>query len=416
MREGWPIKNIGDVCDLMTGGTPSKSKAEYFEGGKINWLVSGDVNKKVVKDCDGRITQLGLENSNAKYLPVNSVMIALNGQGKTRGTVALLKIKATCNQSLVSIYPKDVKQLMPEYLYANLHGRYEEIRKVTGDSGNDRRGLNMPLIRSIRLPIPPLPEQKRIVAILDEAFDGIDRAVANAEKNLANARELFENYLNNVFTEKGEGWEVKQWGELCHFVRGPFGGSLKKSMFKDKGYAVYEQKHAIHDHFNQLRYFIDENKFNEMKRFEVKPGDLIMSCSGVTLGKVAVIPDNIPKGIINQALLKLTPNKLISVHYLKHWLRSKVFQDIIFKHSGGAAIPNVPSVKTLKEIFISLPSPKEQEGIVDNIESMLTETKRLESTYKQKLTALNELKQSLLQKAFSGELTADVSTKKEAVA
>ena len=107
MREGWSVKKIGDVCDLMTGGTPSKSKKGYFEGGDIRWLVSGDINKKIIKDCNGRITQLGLENSSAKYLPVNSVMIALNGQGKTRGTVALLKTKATCNQSLVSIHPKE---------------------------------------------------------------------------------------------------------------------------------------------------------------------------------------------------------------------------------------------------------------------------------------------------------------------
>lgn len=182
-------------------------------------------------------------------------------------------------------------------------------------------------------------------------------------------------------------------------------------MFKDNGYAVYEQKHAIHDHFNQLRYFIDENKFNEMKRFEVKPGDIIMSCSGVTLGRVAVIPDDIPRGVINQALLKLTPNKDVSVHFIKHWIRSKIFQDIIFKHSGGAAIPNVPSAKILKEITISLPSLKEQGGIVNKIELMLTETKNLEAIYRQKLTALTELKQSILQKAFAGELAAETVLK-----
>ncbi|MFT7003858.1 MAG: type I restriction enzyme S subunit, partial [Sulfurimonas sp.] len=117
------------------------------------------------------------------------------------------------------------------------------------------------------------------------------------------------------------------------FVRGPFCGSLKKSMFKDEGYVVYEQKHAIHDHFNQLRYFIDEDKFNEMKRFEVKSGDIIMSCSGVTLGRVAIIPDNVKTGIINQALLKLTPKEGVFVHFIKHWLRSKIFQDIIFEYA-----------------------------------------------------------------------------------
>ncbi|MBI9036203.1 MAG: restriction endonuclease subunit S, partial [Bacteroidales bacterium] len=247
-----------------------------------------------------------------------------------------------------------------------------------------------------------LPEQKRIVSILDQAFAQIVKAKANAQQNLNNAKELFESYLQGVF-ENGN-WETKKWGDLCDFVRGPFGGSLKKSIFKEKGYVVYEQKHAIHDHFNQLRYFIDEEKFNEMKRFELFPGDIIMSCSGVTLGRVAIVPDGIPKGIINQALLKLTPKKEVSADFLKHWLRSKIFQDIIFKYSGGAAIPNVPSAKILKDIKIPSPKIDTQLKLVNEIETIMNETKRLEAIYQEKLLNLEELKKSILQKAFNGEL------------
>jgi len=90
------------------------------------------------------------------------------------------------------------------------------------------------------------------------------------------------------------GWEKRKLGEVCSFVRGPFGGSLKKNIFKKTGYAVYEQQHAIYDQFDEVRYFIDENKFNEMKRFELAPGDLIMSCSG-TMGKIAIVPNGVKK-------------------------------------------------------------------------------------------------------------------------
>ena len=210
--------------------------------------------------------------------------------------------------------------------------------------------------------------------------------------------------MYDIFDKPKNYWERKKWGDLCNFVRGPFGGSLKKSVFTEEGYVVYEQKHAIHDHFNELRYFIDEEKFNEMKRFEVRPGDLIMSCSGVTLGRVAVIPEGIKRGIINQALLKLTPNAGVAVHFLKNWLRSKKFQDIIFEHSGGAAIPNVPSAKILKDILIPLPTFKTQIEVVNQIELMLTETRKLEAIYQKKIDDLEELKKSILQKAFSGEL------------
>jgi type I restriction enzyme S subunit len=278
------------------------------------------------------------------------------------------------------------------------------------DFEKHRSGSTIPHIyfkdyKSEKFPRLPLPEQQRIVSILDECFTAIDKAKAHAEQNLKNAKELFEGYLQGVFVNGN--WEMKKWGELCDFVRGPFGGSLKKNIFKESGYVVYEQKHAIHNHFNQLRYFIDEEKFNEMKRFEMLPGDIIMSCSGVTLGRVAVVPDGIPKGIINQALLKLTPKKNVSVHFIKHWLRSNIFQKIIFDYSGGAAIPNVPSAKILKDIKIPCPSLKEQERIVNEIETVLNETKRLENIYVQKIEDLNELKKSILQKAFAGELKTE---------
>src|SRR3990167_5100574 len=110
-------------------------------------------------------------------------------------------------------------------------------------------------------------------------------------------------------------------GDVCHLTRGPFGGSLKKAIFKDDGYAVYEQRNAIYDQFDNIRYFIDEAKFKEMERFELSPGDLVMSCSG-TMGKVAIVPNNAKKGIINQALLKIRPSPHVSGQFLKLWMES----------------------------------------------------------------------------------------------
>ncbi len=129
---------------------------------------------------------------------------------------------------------------------------------------------------------------------------------------------------------------------------------MKKNIFKPDGYAVYEQKHAIYNQFDNIRYFIDEGKFNEMKRFELNSGDLIMSCSG-TMGKIAIVPKNIKKGIINQALLKLTPSNKVSNVFLRLWMQSESFQDSLKEYSGGAAIQNVASVAVLKNIEIPIP-------------------------------------------------------------
>ncbi len=181
----WNKVKIGEVAKLMTGGTPLTSKREYY-GGDIKWLVSGDIHKGEIFDCDGRITRLALEESNARLLPVNSVLIALNGQGKTRGTVAILRTEAACNQSLVSINPEKDK-LLSEFLLYVLKGKYQEIRNINGD--NQRGGLNMPIIRSIEIPLPPLKIQKQIVEKIES-----ERALVKSNKKLI---EIYEQKIKD---------------------------------------------------------------------------------------------------------------------------------------------------------------------------------------------------------------------------
>jgi type I restriction enzyme S subunit len=195
----WPVKTLGDVCELSTGGTPSTGNKAYYDGGEIKWLRSGDVHQREIYDCDGRITEEGMQNANTRYLPLNSVLIALAGQGKTRGTVAMLRTKATCNQSVVSIMPVDVKTLLPEFVFWNLHMKYDEIRRMTGDDGNDRRGLNMRLIRSMVIPVAPLEEQKRIVAQLDSMRAKTSEMVAAYDAKLAAAKNLSQSILEAAF-------------------------------------------------------------------------------------------------------------------------------------------------------------------------------------------------------------------------
>ena len=157
----WEMMELGDVCKLYTGGTPRSTVKQFYEGGDIKWLVSGDIHKEEIFDCEGRITEDGLQSSNARYLPINSVLIALNGQGKTRGSVAMLRVKATCNQSIVAIDPIDKGKLLPEFLYLQLKSKYQEIRNITGD--NQRSGLNMPIIRSIKIYLPEISVQTMLV-------------------------------------------------------------------------------------------------------------------------------------------------------------------------------------------------------------------------------------------------------------
>jgi type I restriction enzyme S subunit len=197
-------------------------------------------------------------------------------------------------------------------------------------------------------------------------------------------------------------------GELClnkeGLRRGPFGSAIKKEFFVPDGFKVYEQSNAIYDDITRGRYFIDEEKYNELIAFNVKSGDLIVSCSG-TLGKIAEIPNNAKPGVINQALLRIRLiDEIISKKYFLYFFRSAQFQRKIFAQSQGTAMSNLIGIKDFKEIELTLPSIQEQQLIVDELESKLTICDNVEETIKQSLQQAETLRQSILKKAFEGKL------------
>lgn len=164
--ESWEVLNVGDFANVTAGGTPSTQEPTYW-GGNIPWMNSGEINLRRIKSVEGRITDVGLKNSSTKIIAVNSVLMALAGQGKTRGKVAINEIPLCTNQSLATIY--NFKNASYEYVFQNLESRYSEIRKMsTGDGG--RGGLNLAIIKAIKLALPPLKEQEKIADLL-KLFD-----------------------------------------------------------------------------------------------------------------------------------------------------------------------------------------------------------------------------------------------------
>ena len=387
--KNWEMKKLGDVCSFFNGQAHEKC---IDENGKYKLI-----NSKFVSSEGENFKRT---NNALSPLFVNDIVMVMsdvpNGKTLAKCFIVDKDDTYTLNQRICVIRSKNFDT---RFLYYQLN-RNKYL--LSFDNGENQSNLRKDDILNCELFVPPLPEQQRIVAILNEAFAAITKARANAEQNLKNAKELFESYLQDVF-ENGHFWQKHKLGDVCEFVRGPFGGSLKKNTFKQEGFAVYEQQHAINDQFNDIRYFIDKDKFNEMKRFELFSGDLIMSCSG-TMGKLAIVPKNIKRGIINQALLKLSPSKRVSNVFLKLWMQSDSFQNSLREYSGGAAIQNVASVAILKNILIPLPDISEQNSIVQKVSTFSTETKKLEAIYQQKINDLEELKKSVLQKAFSGEL------------
>lgn len=191
--KSWEVKKIKEICKIGTGGTPNTKLKEYYEPPEINWLKSGDINGLYITKINNMISILGKENSNANTLyPPGSVMIAMSGRGKTRGTTAVLKVESTCSQSVAAIVPK--KEINSEFLHFSLQYRYYEIRNITGHA--DRSGLNLGLIGNIKVFVPSLKDQEEIVKILVE----LERKIQIASMKQESLRKLFKSMLHHLMT------------------------------------------------------------------------------------------------------------------------------------------------------------------------------------------------------------------------
>lgn len=349
----WPIVGIGELCELGRGRVISKKDIDTNPG--FFPVYSSQTTN------NGIFGYLGSYDFDGEY-------VTWTTDGANAGTVFYREGKFNCTNVCGTLKAK-TKNVNMKYLAKILD---EVAYRYVIQVGNPKLMNNV--MAKIKIPLPPIEIQEQIVAELDvfqKVKDGAKQVVTNWKPKI----------------KIDPDWVKTKLGEVCDFVRGPFGGSLKKEIFVKDGCAVYEQSHAINENFSDFRYFIDENKFKEMKRFEVHPGDLIMSCSG-TMGKTAILPSKIKGGIINQALLKLTPHKELDVHFLKLWMDSDDFQHQLLSNVSGVAIKNVASVKILQDLIISLPALENQMEVVAKIEeekNIVEENKKLIQIFEQKI-------------------------------
>ena len=190
----WKIARLGTLADLFAGGTPSTNRPEYW-GGHVPWMSSGEINLREIHEVEGRITDVGLKNSSAKMVPINSILIALAGQGTTRGKVAISRVPLCTNQSVATIVPGP--KLCADYLFHDLDGRYDELRSMSlGDGG--RGGLNLAVLRSVAIMAPTVDEQHAIASVLATA----DAAIKWLKTQLSTLRQEKSALMQQLLTGK----------------------------------------------------------------------------------------------------------------------------------------------------------------------------------------------------------------------
>lgn len=407
MREGWKLKILGEIAEVQSGGTPLTSRNEYWLG-NIPWYSSGELDETFTKTPKQLITPKGLKESNAKLFPKGSLLIGMYDTAALK--MSILDRDAAFNQAIAGVRPNENIDL--KFILFAINSRRFEILNLR--RGVRQKNLSLAKIKNIALPIPPLPEQKRIVAILDEAFEGIDRAIANTEKNLANSRELFETYLNAIFTQKGEGWRQNKLSEVCEKITD---GTHQTPKYFESGVVFLSSRNVTSGtiDWDKIKYIDDAQHIAMQKRVSPRLHDILLAKNGTT-GVAALVDKDIDFDIyVSLALLRPLP--IILPRFMLHFVNSPVAKEQFNKRLKGIGVPNL-HLEEIREVTIFYPQDLAlQEVIVVKIDEMRSQILRLEAIYHQKIAALNELKQSILQKAFTGELTADTpKTVKEKIA
>lgn len=403
MKAGWQKKRLSEIADVQSGGTPLISNKAYWNG-DIPWYSSGELNNIYTSAPERHITKAGLDSSNAKLFPVGSLLIGMYDTAALK--MSILDRAGAFNQAIAGVRPNAQIDLV-----FVLHAINVIRESVLGQRrGVRQKNLSLGKIRDIELSLPPLPEQQRIVRILDEAFESIATAKANAEKNLQNARALFESHLQAVFSQGGEGWVEELIGSACDVRHGfAFEGGEFSSNVPAGNPLVITPGNFTED--GKLL-FNDRNTKRSSRKpptgFLFDVGDLVVVMTDLSskmkiLGKPAFVEtDNV---LHNQRIGRIVfLNDRIEKRFLYYFMMSEKFLKSIKRSATGTMVKHTAPKRILSNIIPFPLDPKEQRAIISKLDALREETQRLTSIYQRKLAALEALKKSLLHQAFNGEL------------
>jgi len=394
MTNGWQTRNLGDLCEVVGGGTPPKDNPAYYSG-KIPWATVRDMRHEVITETECRITKDAVQSSATNIIPSGNVIIATRvGLGK----VCLLGQDTAINQDLRGIIPRNSKTLTVRFLFWWLKSVADVI--VAEGTGATVQGVKLPFVKSLPISVPPLPEQQRIVGILDEAFAGIATARANAEQNLQNARALFESHLQSVFKRQPN--EVSLSALAADVTDGdhmpPPKAPAGVPFITISNIVKRTRQIDFSNTFTVPVAYFQNLKPNKKPRV----GDVLYTVTGATLGIPVLVEEE--RDFCFQRHIGLVRPKP-DTH--SAWLTYALLSPQVFRQatigSTGAAQKTV-SLSVLRDLKLPKLSFTEQRRIAAELDAISAETERLAVVCERKLTALEALKKSLLHQAFTGQL------------
>ncbi|MHB1402247.1 MAG: restriction endonuclease subunit S [Thiobacillus sp.] len=400
MKAGWKTEPLAELCDFQRGLTYAKGDEVDVSDNVVLRATNIDLTTNLLNFDELKYINDKVVVPGSKKVKKGSLMICTASGSKSHlGKVAYIDddYGYAFGGFMGMVTPKN--GLLPKYLFHLMtSGAYKDFIGALSDGANINN-LKFDDLKRFTVPHPPPPEQQRIVGILDQAFDGIATAKANAEKNLQNARALFESHLQSVLQSKK--WEWKTLGDLCEGVE--YGSSAKS---KKEGEVPVLRMGNIQDGQLDWESLVYTDDKDEIAKYLLRHNDVLFNRtnSPELVGKTAIYKSEMPAIFAGYLIRIRRKEELLNADYLSYFLNSQ----IAFDYGKTVVISSVNQANIngtkLKGYPIPAPSITEQKIIVKELDALRAETKRLESLYQRKLAALDALKQSLLHQAFSGEL------------
>lgn len=416
--EKWNRASLRWLSRIYAGGTPSKDKIEYWTDGTIPWINSGAVNQRIIEEPSTYITEEALKNSSAKWIPANSLVMALAGQGKTKGSVARTAIETTCNQSMAAICPSDV--IDSAYLYWWLTSQYSKIRGLAGDDLRD--GLNLVMVGSIPCPIPLREEQRNISSFLDRETRRIDKLITKKERQIELLKEKRQALISHAVTKglypntkmKDSGiewlgkvpemWEVMRLKRLVSKIGSgitPRGGS---QVYQDKGVMLLRSQNI---HFDGLRLedvaYIDDETDQSMADTRVKANDVLLNITGASIGRCTHYPSDYPAANVNQHVCIIRPQEGVVSKFIASSISSHIVQYQIDAQQTGSSREGL-NFQQVGNLIICVPQRELQESIVVYLDCETERIDILSTKIHQSIDKLREYRTALISAAVTGKI------------
>lgn len=391
MKEGWEYKKLGEVCNVIGGGTPDTKNKEYWRG-NIPWATVSDMNCDVIKTTGYYITDRGLNESSSRIIKKGEIVIATRvGLGK----VCKLAVDTAINQDLKGVIPKD-NNIVRDFIFYYFKHKAKYI--VDNGIGATVKGVKIKFIEGLLFGFPSLSEQQSIVYYLDSAFAKIDAMKANAEKALNEANALFQASLKEMLEPK-EGWEEKALKDLGQTQTGTTPSKSDKSNYGD--YIEFIRPSEIDYDGNGRIDYNCEIKLSEQgasKGRVFASNSILMVCIGATIGKVGFSTKEVS---CNQQINVLTPKNDLNYKFVYYAMRSPSFQHRVIKEgtSSQATLPIINKGKW-EQLSISFPEIKEQEVIATHLDNLSSKVSDLKENYDKISQECDALKQAILRQVF----------------